>query len=95
MNPIDYFAFMWKVSSTCEWIWSYLTYRCQRVDINSTLSEAKEINCGVPQGRVIGPLLFLLYINNRKSICNCHLFLYVDDSALLVSHKDKNIVESQ
>lgn len=79
----------------CEWIQSYLSGRSQRVDINSTMSGAREITCGVPQGSVLGPLLFLLYINDMKSVCKCNLFLYADDSALLVSHKEKNMVEKQ
>ena len=50
--------------------------------------------CGVPQGSVLGPLLFLLYINDMKSVCNCNLFLYADDSALVFSHKDKEVIEN-
>lgn len=82
-------------SVACEGIWSYLIDRCQRVDINSILFEARYINGGVPQGRLLGPLLFLLYINDMKSVCDCFLFLYADKSALLVSHKDNKNVENQ
>lgn len=58
------------------------------------MSQPQCIECGVPQGSVLGPLFFLLYINDLKSACSCELFLYADDSALLFfSHKDKNIVE--
>ena len=81
-------------SMACNWIRSYLTERHQRVDINCTLSEAREITCGVPQGSVLGPLLFLLYINDMKSVCNCNLFLYADDSALVFSNKDIKVIEN-
>jgi hypothetical protein len=52
------------------------------------------MSCGVPQGSVLGPLLFLLYINDMKDACSCCLFLYADDSPLLVSHKSKTVFES-
>ena len=74
-----------------KWFSSYLQGRKQMVDVDGTLSKPKI--CGVPQGSVLGPLLFLLYINDLKSACTCDLLLYADDSALLVSHKDKNVVE--
>ncbi len=63
------------------------------VDVNGTLSSSKPITCGVPQGSVWGPLLFLLYINDLEAACSSDLFLYVDDAAILVSHKDKSVVE--
>ncbi len=80
-----------------SWVSSYLRDRKQVVDIGGTMSQPQCIECGVPQGSVLGPLSFLIYIyiyiNDLRSVCSCELFLYADDSALLVSHKDKNIVE--
>lgn len=63
------------------------------VDVDGTRSKSKILNCRVPQGSVLGPLFYLLYINHLKSAFTCDLFLYADDSELLVSHKDKNVVE--
>ena len=51
------------------------------------------MSCGVPQGSVLGPLLCLLYISNMKDAGSCRLFLYADDSTLLVSHKSKTMLE--
>lgn len=82
-------------SLSLDWMRSYLSHREQSVDVNGTLSDIREINCGVPMGSVLGPLLFLLYINDMSEACNCKLFLYADDSALLVSHPDKAVVEDQ
>ncbi len=47
---------------------------------------------GVPQGSVLGPLLFLLYINDMQAVCDCNLFLYADDSALFISDVARMLV---
>ena len=78
-----------------RWARSYLEGREQRVEVGGVLSDLKAMNCGVPQGSVLGPLLFLLYINDMKSACSCDLILYADDSALLVADSNVSLVESR
>lgn len=76
-----------------DWFRSYLTGREQVVDINKTISPPCSIICGVPQGSILGPLLFLIYVNDMAGAVKCKLLLYADDSALMVSHKDPSIIE--
>jgi hypothetical protein len=71
-----------------KWFKSYLCNRSQIVDVNGELSESMSITCGVPQGSILGPLLFLMYVNDMSASINCKLLLYADDSALIVSGKD-------
>ena len=73
--------------SAGSWFKSYLTGRKQVVKINGRLSTAGNITCGVPQGSILGPLLFNIYVNHMITSVNCDLFLYADDSTLLVSGK--------
>ena len=79
---------------TVQWFRSYLTGRTQVTDIGGTLSEPKGVTCGVPQGSILGPLLFLLYVNDMASAVRCKLLLYADDSALIASGKNVADIES-
>ena len=79
---------------TVQWFSSYLTGRTQVTDIGGTLSEPTGVTCGVPQGSIIGPLLFLLYVNDMASAVRCKLLLYADDSALIASGKNVADIES-
>ena len=72
---------------------SYLDVREQVIDVNGTMSSSLPVNCSVPQGVILELLLFLLYINDMKAACNCNLFLYPDDSALMVFAEIKMQVE--
>ena len=75
-----------------DWFKSYLTNRKQVVIANDTMSETQTVTCGVPQGSILGPLLFLCYVNDMPVSVQCKLLLYADDSALLVEGKDPNLI---
>lgn len=75
----------------CKLIYSYLTGRSQMVDVNGTLSIAMPTWCGVPQGSVLGPLLFSLYINDvGKYIKFCKFHLFADDLQIYISDEFQN-----
>ena len=68
-----------------SWFRSYLYNRKQFVFLNGVDSKIKNITCGVPQGSVLGPLLFLLYINDLPNISDkLKFFLFADDTNILI-----------
>ena len=65
-----------------RWMKDYLSDRMQKVILNGKSSSWKKITAGVPQGSVLGPLCFLVYINDIVENINSHLFLFADDASL-------------
>ena len=72
-----------------DWFTSYLSNRMQYVSINGHISEYRHISCGVHQGSVLGPLLFLLYINDLPNVSK-HLsfYLFADDTNIYFEAND-------
>ena len=83
-----------------DWFKSYLHNRMQCTEVGDTQSKLDYIKCGVPQGSVLGPLLFLLYINDITDSSKVFKFtLFADDTSLFYSHKNnpnaENIVNTE
>ena len=77
-------------------IHSYLCDSLQRVKIGNTYSDWKTIQHGVPQGSILGPLLFNLFINDLTySVDDAKIRLYAADSSLYLSHPNQNVVETR
>ena len=75
-----------------EWFSSYLSGRSQYVEYNDTISELRPITCGVPQGSVLGPLLFIIYTNDLpNSMKHSKCILFADDTT--VYHSSTNLNE--
>ena len=76
-----------------NWFKSYLSDRQQLVDVSGTFSTRASITCGVPQGSILGPLLFLIYVNDMSAVVENKLLLYADDSGILVTGKSISDIE--
>ena len=86
LNKLEYYGVR---GLALEWVKSYLCKRLQYVEFNGISSSYKEILCGVPQGSVLGPLFFFIYIKDISHLSNLYdLVLFADDTNLFFSHND-------
>ena len=78
LHKLDYYGFRGVIN---RWLSSYLQGRTQTTQIGPHVSSRVDVTCGVPQGSVLGPLLFLLYINDiENSSDKLNFYLFADDT---------------
>ena len=90
LNKMHYLGFS---TSAINWFRSYLAKRTFLVNVDESYSNPGDLNCGVPQGSILGPLLFLLYVNDMPQAVSCDLLLYADDSCLVFQANDFDEIE--
>ena len=65
------------------------------MNVGKEYSSPGKLSCGVPQGSILGSLLFLLYVNDMPQAVNSELLLYADDTCLIYMGKDTKTIEEQ
>ena len=77
-----------------DWFRSYLTNRTERCLVNGSLSRICSLKCGVPRGTILGPLLFLIYINDLPNcLTSCQPRMYADDTHITYADVDVNSIQ--
>ena len=80
---------------SANWFRSYLINSTKLVNLGNIFSQLKCVSGGVPQESILGPLLFLIYTNDRSQVVKCNHFLYVENTCLVSQHKDINKIIKQ
>ena len=82
-------------AKTLDWFKSYLTNRTQRCSVNRCLSDFTTLKCGVPQGTIVGPLLFLIYINDLPDCLSFSIpRMCANDTHITYASSDLHLIQS-
>lgn len=94
LEKLKYYGFE---SKAIDFINSYLSHRFQSVCCNGNFSNFLPVNTGVPQGSILGPTIFIIYVNDLTAAIDkkcSHSYMYADDLAVQISCKDVTILNS-
>ena len=101
-DTVDHGCLLSKLSSygikgrELSWFESYLSDRKQFVSVKNSSSERKFVMCGVPQGSILGPLLFILLINDIElQLKHCSILLYADDTVIFTAEENCKVIEER
>ena len=100
-DTIDYkilkekLKYMGFSNGATKWFECYLSKRMFSENVENSSSDQALISCGVPQGSILGPILFLLYVNDMVQAVQCDFLLYADGTGLIFQHKEIKIIEHQ
>ena len=93
-DTVDHYILITKlkqygIQGNIRWFESYLSNRKQYIAYNNKSTSFKDITCGVPQGSILGPLLFLIYVNDLPNVSNMlDPIMFADDTNLFFSNSN-------
>ena len=100
-DTVDHGVLLGKLSlygiqeSAYDWFKSYLNNRTQKCVVNGSLSKVCSLGCGVPQGTILGPLLFFIYINDLPNCLSfCQPRMFADDTHITYASADLHSMQS-
>ena len=90
LKKLEYYGIR---NNSLKWFENYLHKRQQYLHADDITTNLQRIRCGVPQGSILGPLLFLIYVNDlNKSSTKLQPIMFADDTNLFYSHKNINVL---
>ena len=88
----------YKISEkVIKWVESFLNNRTQKVIVNGTESKCHHVTSGIPQGSVLGPILFVIYINDMPEMVESSTYLFADDTKIfreIREEKDEKMLQA-
>ena len=76
-----------------DWIESFLSNRKQRVKVNNSYSNYSSVKSGIPQGSILGPILFIIFINDLPDVVKSLCKIFADDTKIYNSHRKNSILQ--